>query len=425
MPYRSIIDRLLHADIGQLVRGLAAYGGAEVITRIVRIGTIVVIARQVSPAVMGAAALALSLFELIRVLANAGIGQRIIAADAQDLDATCNQASRLFWLWCGGIALVQLGVAAVLFGYFAMADIALMLVVLSGVYLVMPGGLVPVFLLMREGRMAATARIAATQTLADHLLTFVLVLIWPSAWAIVLPKLLTSPIWLGMARRARQWQPNPAAGYMPVRYFREFGAGVLVAELVNAGRLQLDKLIVGAVFGAKALGIYYFAFNAGLGITTSFVSALGTVLFPYICGGKDDAARLLRCRQGMLLALGVFLPVLAAQIGLAHIYVPVIFGEQWAQAAPLVSILGLGAVPIVLATVATAWLRVEGRTGIDAAVSTAASTAALAGLALAASFGLTAAAGGYVFGLAIVLIPMSIYVLNRVFVSFPLQEKMA
>ena len=425
MHYRFTLDRFLHADIGQLVRGLAAYGGAEMVTRVVRVGTIIVIARQVSPAIMGTVALALSLFELIRVLTNAGIGQRIIAAQEQDLDATCNQASRLFWLWCGGVALFQLSVSGILYFHFAMDDIAMMLAVLSGVYVVMPGGLVQVFLLMREGRMATTARISATQTLTDHVLTLILVLIWPSAWAIVLPKLLTSPLWLGLVRRARAWRPNPAAGLMPVSHFREFGTGVLIAELVNVGRQQLDKLVVGAVFGAKALGLYYFAFNAGLGITTSFVSALGTVLFPYICGGKDYAARLLRCRHGMLLALCVFSPVLAAQIGLAHVYVPIVFGPQWAVGAPLVSILGIGAVPMVLAAIATAWLRVEGRTAVDAAVSTAASAAALTGLALGASFGLTAAAAGYVSGLGVILIPASIYFLNRTFVAYPVQEKMA
>ena len=43
-------------------RGMLAYGSAEAVTRIVRLGAILVVARQISPAMLGAAALALSLF---------------------------------------------------------------------------------------------------------------------------------------------------------------------------------------------------------------------------------------------------------------------------------------------------------------------------------------------------------------------------
>lgn len=79
-----------------LVHGLASYGLGEMISRLARIAAIVVIARQVSPTAMGVAALASSLFELIRVLANVGIGQSIIAASPEKLAGTCRTANRLF-----------------------------------------------------------------------------------------------------------------------------------------------------------------------------------------------------------------------------------------------------------------------------------------------------------------------------------------
>lgn len=411
MQIAHSVRRILNADLGQLARGLAAFGSAEIATRIVRIAAIVVIARQVSPTVMGVAALALSLFELVRVLANAGIGQRIIAAQAHELDAICNTARGLFWIWCAGVAGVQLLVAGVVHVVFGMSDIAAMLAVLSAVYLLMPGGLVPVFLLMREQRYGTTARIAATQTISDHILTLVLVLIWPSAWAIVLPKLLTAPVWLIMTRRARPWRADAQAGYVPASSFVGFGLGVLVSEIVTVARAQLDKLIVGSVFGVKALGIYYFAFNAGLGITTSFVMALSKVLFPFICAASDAAARSRRCRLGLMMALVVFMPVLVAQVGLAHLYVPLVFGEQWAAAAPLVAVLGLGAIPMIFAAVASAWLRAQGRPGIEAMIGSVATVAALGGLAVIAPWGLMPAAFAYVAGLAIVMIPSALYYL--------------
>jgi lipopolysaccharide exporter len=424
MQLRAIGGRQTE-DGSALLRGLAAYGSAELVVRVTRILTVIVIARRLSPELMGAAALALSLFELVRVLANAGIGQRIIAAPDALLAPTCNSANRLFWIWCPIISALQLALAAGLAATQPAA--AAMLALLSLVYLTMPAGLVQVYLLMREGRLTTTARIGATQTLADHVLTVVLVLAWPDpasiAFAIVLPKLLTTPIWLAGVRRARPWVRDAAAGFVPTAGFVRFGAGVLATEIAGAARAQIDKLIIGSLLGVKALGIWYFAFNAGLGITTSFVGAFGTVLFPWLCKAVDRSSRALRYRRGILIGLAVFLPMTLVQVLLAPIYVPLLFGSQWTEAAPLVALLGLAALPMVASAATTAWLRADGATGLDAAISTAATIAALAALTLAAPHGLVAAATAYVGGLALVLVPATIAVFTRSTARNPLSSQ--
>jgi lipopolysaccharide exporter len=140
------------------------------------------------------------LFELVRVLGGIGIGQRIIAADAAELAAVCNMARRLFWLWSLVLVTLQMGIAALLHVALGQTGAAPKLAALSLVYLMMPGGLVQCYLAMRDGLNARLARTAATQAVSDHLLTAVLLLLWPDPWSIVLPKLLTAPIWLVMTR---------------------------------------------------------------------------------------------------------------------------------------------------------------------------------------------------------------------------------
>jgi len=162
-------------------RGMLAYGSAEAATRIVRLATILVVARQISPAMLGVAALALSLFELVRVLTSVGVGQRIIVAADAELESVCRAAARLFWIICLGVAGIQLAVAAILWGGFGLPEVAAMLATLSLVYVFMPAGLVQIFLAMRAQRMAATAGVTAAQNIADSLLTLALVLVWPSA----------------------------------------------------------------------------------------------------------------------------------------------------------------------------------------------------------------------------------------------------
>lgn len=381
------------------MRGFGAYGGAELANRGIRVIATVVIARQLAPEIVGEAALALTLFELVRVLNGIGVGQRIIAAAQGDLAAVCNTAHRLFWIWAMVLVAIQFAVAAVLWIGLGAAVPAAMLAMLALVYPVMPAGLVQCHLAMREGRNGALARTTASQNIADHVLTAALLLAWPSPWSVVLPKLLTAPIWLVMTRRNRPWQPDPRAGQACWRGMVRFGGGVLLAEGLTALRQQGDNLVIVATMGSSALGTYYFAYNAGLGIVTSLVGAFGTVSFPMLCAAPSGPRRLAVLRSILIGGAALFVPLVAAQSLLAPLYVPIVFGAHWAFAAPLIAIMCLAGLAQLASVITANWLRAEGRVGSDAGRSLLGLTLALGGLTLGARTGsLTAAVIGLVTG---------------------------
>lgn len=385
-------------------RGMLAYGSAEAVTRVVRLGAILIVARQTSPEMLGTAALALSLFELIRVLTQVGIGQRIITANAEELNSICNAALRLFWIVCATVTAIQVAVAGLAWLVFDLNEVGAMLAVLSLVYLFMPAGLVQIFLAMRAQRMGATARVAAAQNIADSLLTIALVLIWPSAWAIVLPKLLTAPIWLLLARRTFSWKPDHSVRPAPAKAFTSFGLAILGSEMLTAARLHGDKLLVGALLGTEALGLYYFAFNAGLGITQSLVTACNLVLFPHLVkAGEHRLAS--EFKRAFVMGLAVVVPLVAAQALLAPFYVPILFGATWTPAIPFLSLLACAAIPLFVGALLGARYRAENRPIAETGLMAMATMAAFIGLALGAQISLAAACLGFGLGLAIVLLP--------------------
>lgn len=393
-------------------RGMLAYGSAEAATRIVRLATILVVARQISPVMLGVAALALSLFELVRVLTNVGIGQRIIIASENELESVCRAAVRLFWFVCLGVTGVQLVVAAILWKGLDQVEVATMLAALSLVYVFMPPGLVQIFLAMRAQRMAATASVAAAQNIADSALTLALVLVWPSAWAIILPKVLTAPIWMVLARRTYSWTPDPSVCPAPLSTFRSFGPAILVSEALGAARLHADKLIVGAFLGTEALGLYYFAFNAGLGITQSLVAACNLVLFPHLSklSGLDFEREFRRAFVG---GLAIFAPLVAAQALLAPFYVPIVFGDKWVGATPYLALLACAALPLFAGSLIGARQRALGEPAAETLLMAMATSAALIGLSLGCQFSLAAACAGFGLGLAMILVPAAIWQVLR------------
>ncbi|MBK5925903.1 oligosaccharide flippase family protein [Rhodobaculum claviforme] len=386
-----MIARLTRAT-GPFGGHLLAYGASEAAAKASRLLVVIAVARSMDAAAIGIAAAALAVADITKSLTENGVGQRIIAAPDDRLAATCATAHRIFWGWALGLFTLQLGLglaAALIWGDWLFF---VLLAVLAGEYLFMPGGLVQAALAMREGKMRQTAAIAGGQVVGANIATAVLALIWPGPLALVVPRLIAAPIWLVAMRRLRPWRRDPGAGRVPLRHFTGFGVAVLGVEVVKALRLQADKLVIGALAGAEVLGVYFLAFNAGLGLANSFSIAFSTVLFPHLARATDREAAL---RQAVLLAMGLIAPVVVLQALLAPVYVPLLFGPDWAHIAPVVSILCLAAIPSVLWSASAQWLRSTGRAGAEFNRTLVMTVALIATTAALAPHGILAIAWGY------------------------------
>ena len=366
----------------QVWRFIAYYGMSEMAQRVTRLATTVLVARLLTPIDLGVAAMAITCFELIRVAANAGIGQAVIRATDARLAGTCITAHWLVWLLCVALASVQtlagFGIAA----WAGRPELAAMIACLSGVYLLMPAALIQTYLLQRSNRHATIATTATVQAVADNVLTIVLALAGFGAWAIVLPKLLTCPIWAIMMRRAQSWSPEADATPVPVHEIVRYALPVLGAELLTAARLQLDKVLVGAMLGVEALGIYYFVFNAGIGLSLSLTGALSNSLYPHFAAvSAEPHALLARLDQGLIRKAMPIAAIVALQAVLAPLYVPVLFGAKWQASAWLVAVLCASAATKLFADAGAQALRAAGATRLELAGTLTITIVSLIGLA--------------------------------------------
>jgi len=288
----------------------------------------------------------------------------------------------------------------------------MLILLLAGEYLFMPAGLVQTALAMRAGKLRQTAVISGAQMVSANLLSAALALLWPSALALILPRLLTAPFWLIAMRHLHPWTRDLSWGFAPLRPFLTFGWAVLGVELVKAMRLQADKLIVGTLMGTEALGLYFMAFNAGLSLANSFSVAFSTVLFPHLCASTDKTLAL---RQSILLAMGLITPAVVTQAILAPYYVPILFGDGWSGLDQIVSILCLVAIPTTLWSATASWLRATGRAQRELWVTAAMTAALMLNTALLAPYGLTIVTTGYAIVATIVMVGASLPVLFQAF----------
>ncbi len=400
-----------------LTENLLAYGASEVASKASRLLVVVAVARSLELTEIGLAAAAFAAGDVLKAVTENGVGQRIIAAKDSELDAICATAHRIFWVWCVGLFGLQMVIGALLYVGGGSAMLFALITILAMEYLFMPAGLVQAALAMRTGKLKATATIAGAQIVGANLISVVLVLIWPTAIALVLPRLLAAPIWLVAMRRLHPWARVNKAGFAPLLPFVHFGWAVLGVEIVKAVRLQADKIIVGALMGADALGLYFMAFNAGLSLSNAFSTAFSTVIFPHLSQAANKSAAFV---QSATLGLILITPAVLLQSALAPYYVPVLFGSGWNGVSEIVSVLCLVAIPTTLWSAAAGWLRSEGRPQSEL-LGTVLITVGLAITTIVLSpYGLQAVATGYAISSFVL---MSLAALPTIFANVPVSAE--
>ncbi len=141
---------------------------------------------------------------------------------------------------------------------------------------------------------------------------------------------------------------------------------ILGVELLNKLRGNIDYLLVGRFLGIDALGIYYFAFNAGLGISQNIMSAVTSALFPYLCAVRGDLKQLKERYFSTLKSTAMFVvPFIILQSSLAPFYVPIIFGQKWISTIPILVLICLSALPLAFYNPTYLLLNAVGKTHIN------------------------------------------------------------
>lgn len=360
---QSLLDRISRWRPDRQLRNLGWFGLAEACVRISRILTVVVLARWAHASDVGTAALALMLFELVRAVGVAGLGQLIVRAEVDELARTCDAVRRAAWtssvvmllvLAAGGLAMAPLA---------AVPDWMALLGCLGLVYLLTPLGLVQEALIQRTGRLKRIAAVSAATVIVDCCLTAALAVAGLGAWAIVLPKLLVAPLWVGGMRRLAPGVPRDADRRMPLADVYRFVVPVMGSEALSAARQQADKLLVGLVLGPSAIGMYYFVYNSGVGLSLTLTTALAATVYPHLAEVASRPEALRRRMDQLMRFHGVAVSALIAlQAALIPVYVPLLLGSRWGEVPPLAALLCLGALTKPAFDIAGQALRAAGAT---------------------------------------------------------------
>ncbi len=343
---QSVIGFIQKKLANRFARNIGWLGLSEILIRISRLAATVVLARWLSEYDYGLAALVLTTNEFVNVFTRNGIFDKLIQAKEEDIEELSQTAYYINWFICGGLFLIQCLVALPMSWIYKDNQVILPICAMGLVYLMLPMGLIQAARSQRENRLHVSALANALQISTDNILTMILAWQGFGMWAIVLPKVIVAPIWVVVHRSNNPWRSTKSFTLHRWQEIIHFGRSILGIQMLATLRNNLDYLIAGHFLGIKALGLYYFAFNAGLGISLSFITAVDAALYPHLCEARSDPAQFRdRYLQSFQSITKVIVPIVLAQVLLAPIYVPLVFGQKWIPAIPLLILICLSAIP--------------------------------------------------------------------------------
>jgi PST family polysaccharide transporter len=218
-----------------------------------------------------------------------------------------------------------------------------------------------------------------------------------------------------------EWRPGFRVSRRHFGDIFGYGFSVLGTNLLLFASARADRLLIGSLLGPVALGIYVVGFRAVRIVVELVTKILSLVALPVFSRMQDDLPRMRRAYFSALRSNGLLtFPAYGLLIALAPDVVPALFGEQWSAAVPVMQVLALLGLsdsmqlftgPITNAMGKPQWLAFI--TGISAVIG-------IAGIALAAPYGIVMVAGVVALR-GWILLPLRLELLRRL-IAIPLSE---
>ncbi|PPS43388.1 lipopolysaccharide biosynthesis protein [Chroococcidiopsis sp. TS-821] len=359
------INKLRQKLSNQFISNLGWLSSAEIITRVFRIGITAIAARFLTPYDYGLIAIVTTINEFARILMEVGIGAKIIQSDT-DIKQLCNSAYWLNWIIYISIFILQCFAAFPIAWFYNETRLILPICVAAVPYLLWPIAAIQCILIQKENKLKVCAINNTLKNFSSYSLLGIFAVLGMGVWSFVLSWVFVAPIDIFIYHHYHSWRPTKN---MTTKYWKEFfvfGKNIFGTHLLKTLRNNLDYLIVGRFLGIKELGLYFFGFNAGLGISLSFITVLNTALFPHLCAARANQLELKKHYAHSRKAIAsIIIPLVLLQTSLAPLYVPIVFGQQWVVAIPILMLICLSAIPRAFADAASLLLVAVGKPNLD------------------------------------------------------------
>jgi O-antigen/teichoic acid export membrane protein len=321
-----------------LAKGVAWNGLFRWGAQLVSWSSTILVARLLSPDDYGIVGMATWFMAFAGIVTNFGISTTIMVQ--RGLPQSTIRQLNLFALLLGVlVALAALGAAPLMAGFYREPRVADVLRMYAITFLLSATVVVPAAIMQRDLRYRASAVLEFSRAITTTAAVVWLALRGHGYWALVWGNIigtaayaiaanLLSPVGVSLPRWSVVGGPVRQSGHQ------------MVGSLAWFGYSNADFLVVGRALGATATGVYSFAWSLATLPGEKITNVIQAVVGPFFAALQDDLPALRRYFRltNRLLASLVF-PVFLGFALVSADAVPVIFGEKWRPAIPVLTLL--------------------------------------------------------------------------------------
>ena len=339
-------DGNVSSDLGRkTARGALASVAGQGANFTLRIISMVVIARLVTPEHFGLVGMVTAFTGLLSLFRDAGLSMATVQKETVSGDLL----SALFWINVAvGVVLALLTAAAapLLATFYGEPRLLWITIALASAFVFNGAMAQHRALLQRRMRFGVLSALDILALVVSIGIGFGMAVADLGYWALVAMAVSQPMIGFVGLWMASGWKPGPPRHAIGVGSMLRYGGVVTLNSLVVYVAYNADKVLLGRFFGPEVLGLYGRAYQLISLPTENLHTTLGWVMFPALSRVQNDPSRL---RSFFLKGYGLFLCVVApitVACGLfAEEIVGVFLGPQWSQAVPVFRLLA----PTILA----------------------------------------------------------------------------
>lgn len=341
---RAVYERLTAggSTADQAIQSGIWVTGINVVERILQLLKIVILARLLSPAAFGLLGISLLAIAALQQFSKLGFDEALIQHEDDDVDAYLNTAWVMKIIRGLGIAIVALLAAPYIAVFFSepRAEPIIRVVGISPLILSLQNPAVIYFQKNLNFHKEFVYQVGGR--LVDLTVTVAVALILRSVWALVAGIVAVNFVKFIISYSIHEYRPSIEFNFAYGKEMFDFGKWLLVSTILMFLYGQGDDAFVGWFFAASSLGLYQLAYRFSNAPATEITHVISRVAFPTLSRVQNDTAKV---REGFYkavqLSTTIAFPMAAGIVAVAPQFVPVVLGDQWRPAIPVMQVLAI------------------------------------------------------------------------------------
>ena len=400
------------------IRGGFAKVCAQGASFLLRVGSLMVLARLLEPKDFGLVGMVTAVIGVLNLFRDFGLS----TAAVQRTSVTDEQSSTLFWIniLVGSLlAFLSFAIAPFVARFYHEPRLYWVTIALAAGFILNAAGVQHGALLQRQMRFTALASIDIFALTVSTILGVVMAIRGYGYWSLVGMTLMGPLVGTVCVWMVARWVPGKPRRQVGTGSMMRFGGTITLNGLVVYVAYNLEKVLLGRYWGADVVGIYGRAYQLSNIPTENLNSSVGGVVFSALSRLQDDPQRLKSYfLKGYSLVLALTLPITLLSALFANDTILVFLGPKWREAIPIFRLLA----PTILIFAMInpfAWLLFAiGQVGRSLKIALVIAPIVITGYVIGLPYGPKGVALGYSTAMALWVVPHIVWCVRGTVISF-------